>query len=161
MLDDQAIAKPKLARVVTAFAMAPLAGTLAFVMLMAMSMVSDLLDPSAETAYMLEVNTNILEVASFVILVYAFGSTIVLGLPVYFLLRTRGLISPVTSVLAGGFVALMSALLVLLSGEGAQSNIEGFSGLLAKIFGCGLIAGLVFWLCAFWRDPAFSQAERP
>ncbi len=108
---------------------------------------------------MLEVRVTVLKGALFLTLAYAFGATILLGLPVYYLLRRRGSVGLIVSVLTGGFLALTAALLVLLISEGLQFNFEDVYGLMAKIFGCGLIGGLVFWFCAFWRDPALISVR--
>ena len=96
MTEVQAISTPKLARVMIAFAMAPLAGTLAFVMPIAL----DLLDLPEQPAYMLAVHIEVLKIASFVTFIYALASTIILGIPLYYLLRKRVLLSPMVSILS-------------------------------------------------------------
>ena len=143
-----------------AFIMAPLASTLAFLTPAIMSVASDMMGLSEKPAHMVRFDRQILGLLVFMTSVYAFGATIVLGLPIYGLLRKRVSFTPVVSALTGGLVALAAALLVLLSGEGGESNFANLSGLVAMVFGYGLIGGLVFWLCAFWRDPAFMKSTR-
>ena len=110
---------------------------------------------------MLAVHIEVLKIASFVTFIYALASTIILGIPLYYLLRKRVLLSPMVSILAGGLVALAATLLLVLSDEGTRSNMAETFGFVATSFICGLIAGLVFWLCAFWRGPAFMKSVRP
>ncbi|MBM6595519.1 hypothetical protein [Microvirga pudoricolor] len=153
MAEVQAATAPRQSRVLAAFILSPLAAGLAFLSPLIVSVVFEMLSASKDAAYMLEVKTTALKTAAFVTSVCAFGATIILGLPVYCLLRRRGSISPLMSVLTGGMVAFTAASLVLIGNDWAHTSIETVSGLLAKIFVCGLLGGLVFWLCAFWRDP--------
>ena len=149
MTEAHGSAKPRRARIVMAFIVAPLAATLAFLVPM---IVSDRLDPSAEMANMPEFKLVFLRMVLLVTWVFAFGSAIVFGLPVYYMFRRRLSSSPAAASLAGGLIALTSGLLVVLFETEIRSNAAGAVGFMASVLGSGLIAGLVFWICAFWRD---------
>ena len=143
-----------------AFIMAPLAGTATFLAPMVVSMASDLSSPVAE-AHSLEVNLTILRIVLIVALAYAFSATIIFGVPLYFLLRKKVSLSPVITAVTGGFVALMAAFLLMLTDQGTRSDLGAALMLMAIFSGCGLIAGLVFWICAFWRNPTPIKSVRP
>jgi hypothetical protein len=163
MTGNQAGSPPKPGRIVMAFIMAPLAGTATFLAPMVVSMASDLSSPVAE-AHSLEVNLTILRIVLIVALAYAFSATIIFGVPFYFLLRKKVSLSPIITAVTGGFVALMAALLLVMTDQGTRSDLADLGAalmLMATFSGCGLIAGLVFWVCAFWRNPASIKSVRP
>jgi hypothetical protein len=162
MTGNQAGSPPKPGRIVMAFIMAPLAGTATFLAPMVVSMVSDLLSPVAD-AQLLEVNLMILRIFLIVALPYAFSATVIFGVPLYFLLRRKVSLSPIITAVTGGFVALMAALLLMLTDQGTRSDLADLGAalrMMATFSGCGLIAGLVFWICAFWRNPASIESVR-
>jgi len=153
---------PTLTRVVMAFILAPVAGTVAFLAPMVLRIASELWERPAEAASTLVIGLVVLRIAGIIGLAIAFAGTIVIGLPAYFLMRKKVSSSPSLSALAGGCVALVTTILVVLIDSGTQSSgMAGIASLMAILFGCGLIAGFVFWLCAFWRIPAFVKNARP
>ncbi len=141
--------------------MAPLVGTLAFltpkIVLMVSYAVSYRLDRSADAAYSLRLELEFLELEAYVVVVFAFGATVLLGLPIYYLLHKTVSVTPALSVLVGWLVAC-TPLLILTLGDGMALFFDHYD-LLARVSGGGLIGGLIFWLCAFWRGPALINVR--
>jgi hypothetical protein len=116
----------------------------------------------------------------FAVLVYGgIPAVLVLGVPLYLALRRRLYPRLATIVAAGGLIAVLPWLvLVMWSAQVASyaevdscvSVIDGVRTwcgylevmkFLAMIFGLGAVGGLTFWLCVVWRDPRYASATAP
>jgi hypothetical protein len=134
--------KPEGWRVGLAFVLAPLAAAIAF------SLIED--GPLWDVA-----------------LIGAYGPAIVLGVPVYFLLRNRIRMRLVASVIFGGVIAALPWFVLTLLPGADQATVGscaavidgkttwcGFTGTLwwlGQIALYGAFGGLVFWICAAWQ----------
>jgi hypothetical protein len=97
----------------------------------------------------------------------ALGSTVILGVPIYLVLRNRVRPSLWKIVLIAG--VLGAAPMLVMSGthvlglllRNRSSMVVGYmsSSIDDVIFSfvVGMIGGVVFWLCTVWGDPRFSK----
>ncbi|HTO80976.1 MAG TPA: hypothetical protein VMQ73_02025 [Methylomirabilota bacterium] len=98
-----------------------------------------------------------------------YPATMLLGIPAYFLLRPRLRPRLITIALCGGIIAAVPWLVVgLLLPNPSYADIDGCRTVVAGhttwcgywedlkfiafVFGLGTIGGVVFWICAVWRD---------
>jgi uncharacterized membrane protein len=147
--------RPNPDRVFFAFLAAPVAATVAFV----------LLQPTLWS------HPEALGWTSIGATVIAAGCTLVFGVPAYLLLRRRARPTLFNVTLTGGVLALIPAIFFSqplwrsLTKEAWDRMPPGSmaAGLQysALILLSGLIGGLTFWICTVWRDPNFSSAENP
>jgi hypothetical protein len=157
-----ALPQPRLSRVTLGLLVAPAVGTAAFLAIFMLYEVPEVLskDPAAPTG--LSFDWAFLSVAGMIGYVVAGTTTLIVGVPLYLVLRRRIRFTPGR---AAAFGAVLTLVMVgYLAAIGAPPPIPPFFNeleALALFTGPGLLAGLAFWLCAFWRDPASSQTERP
>jgi hypothetical protein len=90
--------------------------------------------------------------------VFAFGSTIILGGPIYLLLRRS--VRPHLPIVAfvGGLIGVPPAAWILINSfEGPLGTAPNAVKFLGEFFLFGIVGGIIFWLCTVWRDPRFSK----
>ena len=102
-------------------------------------------------------------------MVGGYPAGLLLGVPAYLLLRLRLRPWLITAGVAGGVIAVApwAALLPLLANPSdawigrCHTVVNGHTTLcgyvedmkfMAMVFGLGMIGGIVFWVCAIWRD---------
>ena len=155
MANVEHIPQPGLGRLILGFVMAPLSATLALVLL------SRIGSPPYLGSFSLALTSFLIA------LVIAASCTIVLGIPVYLLLRRR--VSPTLPriALAGSLLGLAAYLFV--SGPVLWIRISEIWDQLppgtmiaelrssALTMVSGLIGGIIFWVCTVWQSRNFAK----
>lgn len=84
---------------------------------------------------------------SILVLIFAYAGTIVIGIPTHLLLRHFKRNSLAAYATAGGAIASLPLIFLLLVSDG--SNLDDYAGTILIGF-CGLVVASTFWLIANW-----------
>jgi hypothetical protein len=157
-----ALPQPRLGRVALGFLVAPAVGTAAFLAIFMLYEVPEVLSTDPDVIPIpFPFDWAFLSAAAMVGYVVSGATTLIVGVPLYLVLRRRMRFTPGRAAAFGGGLAVVVVSYLAVIGAAPPFFYPEDPSTFALFAGPGLLAGLSFWLCAFWRDPAFSQAERP